>query len=248
LKDYFKIHLSQKNYIFNIELTLEELFSGITKKFAITRNIICKSCNGSGANTPSDVIYCNTCKGKGYSSNNPHAALFSISMCSSCLGKGKYIRNRCNACKGTKTVKDIQNIEVKIEQGMKDGQTIAFQGYGDETAYGQCGNIIFIIKEKPHQIFKRKGSTLLIKKTISLVDALSGFELTINSIDGKTLVIPVTDIIANGEEKILANKGMPIPSTNMRGYMNVQFTVEFPKNLSIEKKTKIKRIIIRRRY
>merc|ERR1711988_135771 len=51
------------------------------------------------------------------------------------------------------------------------------------------GDVIFILKEKPHDVFKRHGADLYIEKTISLVEALCGFTMEITKLDGRTLVI-----------------------------------------------------------
>lgn len=52
----------------------------------------------------------------------------------------------------------------------------------------QTGDLIFLVQEKAHPIFKRVGDTLILNKTISLQDALCGFEFAVPYLDGSDIV------------------------------------------------------------
>merc|ERR1711998_364026 len=80
----------------------------------------------------------------------------------------------------------------------------------EEIPDGEAGDVIFVLKEKEHDVFKRHGADLYIKKKISLVEALCGFSMQLTKLDGRTLVIktkpgqvtPVCtfDPFANGDD------------------------------------------------
>jgi DnaJ family protein B protein 4 len=64
--------------------------------------------------------------------------------------------------------------------------------------------MIFIIDEKPHPRFKRDGNDLVLQQRISLADALCGVELNIQTLDNRTLQIPLRDtVITPGMQKVV---------------------------------------------
>ena len=109
----------------------------------------------------------------------------------------------------------------------------------DETPKAETGDINFIIQEKDHDLFKRKGNDLLVNKTITLNQALCGFTWKIKHLDGRDLVIKskpgeVIKPEMNTKEalpfvKMLPDEGMPSKGNPfVRGNLYVMFRVEFP--------------------
>ena len=72
---------------------------------------------------------------------------------------------------------------------MEDGQKITFTGEGDQEPALEPGDIIIVLDEKEHPLFKRNGIDLIMKMQISLSEALTGFKKTIQTLDNRTLVI-----------------------------------------------------------
>jgi len=56
-----------------------------------------------------------------------------------------------------------KKIEIEIQKGMHDGENFIFESEGDEEPNITPGDVIFIIKQKQHDIFQRKGNDLWIK-------------------------------------------------------------------------------------
>jgi DnaJ-related protein SCJ1 len=48
-----------------LEVTLEELYSGKSIDFEVSKQIICPHCDGSGAKSSNDVVTCTGCQGQG---------------------------------------------------------------------------------------------------------------------------------------------------------------------------------------
>merc|ERR1711988_1077256 len=103
------------------------------------------------------------------------------------------IQQQCPDCGGSgysfKTQKERQVLEVHIEPGMKHEEKIRFAGMSDEQPNAEPGDIVFVLQEKPHSVFKRKNSDLLIQKEITLMEALCGFEFLVTALDGRKLLI-----------------------------------------------------------
>lgn len=76
-------------------------------------------------------------------------------------------------------------LEVEIEQGMTDGQEVKFVAEGEPHLDGDPGDLILRIKTQPHPRFERRGDDLYTNVTISLQDALTGFTLDIDHLDGR---------------------------------------------------------------
>jgi hypothetical protein len=84
-------------------------------------------------------------------------------------------------------VKEV--LEVPVHKGAPSGHRITFQEKSDEHPGVTPGDVVFVLNEAPHAIFKRKGADLYVERSISLVEALCGFELEIKHLDGRTLIV-----------------------------------------------------------
>ncbi|XP_073054360.1 uncharacterized protein [Primulina eburnea] len=140
------------------------------------------------------------------------------------------------------TVEEVLAINVK--PGWKNGTKITFLEKGNHERGATPGDLIFVIDEKPHPIFKRDGNDLLIHQKISLLDALTGKNLNIKTLDGRELIVPISDIIRPGHEMVIQNEGMPVskePGKN--GNLRIKFDVKFPSRLTAEQKSDLRRIL-----
>ena len=85
--------------------------------------------------------------------------------CSACDGSGQAIKDkdRCKTCNGKKVVPERKVLEVHIDKGMEDGQRITFNGESDQQPGLPPGDIVIVIDEKEHPVFKRRGADLLME-------------------------------------------------------------------------------------
>jgi DnaJ homolog subfamily A member 2 len=80
-------------------------------------------------------------------------------------------------------------LEVYVEKGSPDGHKVIFYGKADEQPEVETGNIVFTLKTKEHPVFTRKNADLFVKKTITLGEALTGFEFELTQLDGRKLLV-----------------------------------------------------------
>lgn len=140
------------------------------------------------------------------------------------------------------TVEEILTIEIK--PGWKKGTKITFPEKGNEQRGLIPADLVFIIDEKPHTVFKRDGNDLVVTQKISLVEALTGYTAQITTLDGRNLTVPVNTIISPSYEEVIKGEGMPIPKEpSKKGNLRVKFNVKFPSRLTSEQKTGIKRLL-----
>jgi DnaJ-class molecular chaperone len=122
-------------------------------------------------------------------------------------------------------------IELEIKPGWKDGTKITYPGDGDQTPGLPPQDLVFVIKEQRHPRFAREGDDLCVEKTISLSQALTGFTLREETIDGKTVSKEIDDIVAPGTERRIPGEGMPRKGGG-RGDLVFRFKVKFPTSLT----------------
>ena len=145
--------------IHQLSVTLEELYKGTVRKLAVQKNVICDKCDGIGGKKDA-IETCNLCQGSGFQMHvqqlGPGMLHQVRTCCSQCKGQGKSIRpkDRCKQCGGKKTIRDRKIFEVYVDKGMVDGQKIVFADEGDQEPDKEPGDIVILLDEKEHEVFK----------------------------------------------------------------------------------------------
>ena len=225
-----------------MDVSLEDLYKGRTTKLAVTRNVICPKCDGTGSKSGKAPVQCPSCHGTGVRVTRRQSGMFiqqMQTMCPDCNGRGQTSdpNDRCEACLGKRVISERKVIEVVIEPGMRDGQKIVFEGESDQEPGVEPGDIIFILRTKPHDRFKRRGNDLVMHKEITLAEALTGVEFEFEHLDKRTVTAKSAphQIIRPDDIVSLPDMGMPIYRKPLTyGRMLVQFTVIFPTYQEIE--------------
>ncbi|KAI1904461.1 hypothetical protein AGOR_G00005880 [Albula goreensis] len=225
-----------KNVVHQLGVTLEEVYSGATRKLGLQKNVICEKCDGYGGKKGA-LEKCSNCKGRGVQIQvqqiGPGMIQQIQSMCPDCQGQGERFnsKDRCKNCNGHKVERKKKILEVHIDKGMKDGQKITFHGEGDQEPGLEPGDVIIVLDQKDHPVFQRQGDNLIMKMEIKLVEALCGFKKTIRTLDDRVLIItsPAGQVIKHNDIKCVQGEGMPLHRDPYeRGQLIVQFIVEFP--------------------
>ncbi|KAL6956708.1 hypothetical protein U1Q18_013562 [Sarracenia purpurea var. burkii] len=156
--------------------------------------------------------------------------------------KMKISRDVIDASGRPSTVEEILTIEIK--PGWKKGTKITFPEKGNEQRGVIPSDLVFIIDEKPHSVYKRDGNDLVATQKISLVEALTGYTAQLTTLDGRNLSVPINAIISPTYEEVVKGEGMPIPKEpSKKGNLRIKFNIKFPTRLTSEQKTGIKRLL-----
>lgn len=232
-----------EDVVHHLQISLEDLYNGKTKKIALTKDVLCTSCSGSGAKKGVNPKSCNGCDGQGVKlvvkPIGPGMVQQMQVVCPDCRGKGEILKDsdKCTQCRGEKVEKVKKTLEVFIDKGMQNGNKITFAGESDEAPGMEPGDFIFVIVQKPHATFQRSGNDLTIEKTITLQEALCGFKFTIPHLDGRVLVVESApgEIIKPNDIRSIEGEGMPIRGNPLKkGKLYVEFKIEFPKQNSLK--------------
>ena len=223
----------------SITLTFEEAVFGVEKEIEITRDEVCTTCRGSGAEPGTSPMRCNTCGGRGEVRQTRQTFLGSmvqVITCPSCNGSGEVISSPCKTCKGRglerRTVKKV----VPIPAGVDNGTQIRLSGEGQPGVNGgPHGNLYVEIRVKEHQFFRRKNDDILLDLNINVAQAVLGAEIEVPTIDGPhKLNIPAGT--QPGKIFRLKGKGVANVRGGGRGDQLVIVNVDIPARLTAEQR------------
>lgn len=150
----------------------------------------------------------------------------------------------CDQCPNVKYEREGYFITVDIEKGMQDGQEVNFYEDGEPKIDGEAGDLKFRIRTAPHDRFKRQGNDLHMTVTITLVQALVGFEKNIKHLDEHLVDISSKGITKPKEVRKFKGEGMPLHFSTKKGDLYVTFEVLFPNSITEDQKTKIREILV----
>ena len=228
----------------NVILTFEEAAHGCAKKVTLNRQQTCPDCGGNGCAPGSSPETCTECGGRGYvvtQQRTPFGVMQSQQPCPHCGGRGTIIKNPCKTCRGTGKTSARKTLEVKIPAGIDDDQNIALRGQGDAgTNGGPAGDLLIVVSVRPHEIFRREGTSVLCEAPITFTQAVLGAELEIPTIDGK-VKYTIPEGTQSGTTFRLKGKGIPGLNGRGRGDQYVTVYIETPRNLNREQKEALKK-------
>ncbi|VAX36922.1 Chaperone protein DnaJ [hydrothermal vent metagenome] len=218
---------------YEVDITLEEAYSGIAKSIKIPRNEHCKHCDGSGSKPGSQMQTCTTCNGKGQVIVS--SGFFRMQQaCSACGGKGQMITEYCPKCHGKGAVKATRKIEVNIPAGVDNSSRLRVQNEG-EIGSGGAGDLYLYIHVLPHDVFQREENDLHMQLPVSFVTAALGGEVDVPTIEGNvSMKIPAGT--QSGRVFRLKGKGMPDLRSGVCADQYVRVMLQVPKRLSDQQK------------
>eukprot|EP01080_Neovahlkampfia_damariscottae_P009783 gene9783-2109_t len=241
-----------KDVVRALKVSLDELYNGAERKIKITRSRNCLNCSGTGSTSEDGVKKCDSCKGLGRKTQLRRVGPGFVQQvqvaCEDCKGQGETINPEflCGDCKGKKIYQEEKVLNIYIDKGMRENQKFTFSGEADEQPGIIPGDIVFVLQEKPHELFERDGRNLYMKKKISLVEALTGCQFVLKHLDGRSIIVntPKDAVIKPYQFKMVEGEGMPtFRDPFSKGNLYVNFEIEFPEDLSKSDISKLKSLL-----
>jgi molecular chaperone DnaJ len=217
---------------YNMEITLEEAFSGKTAQINIPVAVTCETCSGTGAKAGTKPKTCSMCGGAGRV--RQAQGFFTLERtCPGCQGRGQMIETPCSSCSGQGRVQKERTLSVNIPPGVEDGTRIRLAGEGEAGVQGgPAGDLYIFLSIAAHQFFQRDGADLHCRVPVSMVTAALGGDFEVPTIDGAVTRVKVPAGTQTGRRFRLQSKGMPVLRTRQTGDMYVQVVVETPQALT----------------
>ena len=221
---------------YDMEITLEEAFSGKKADVRVPTSVSCQTCAGSGAEDPDATAVCGTCSG--YGKVGSRQGFFSMEQtCPACGGAGRVVRNPCTVCSGAGRVHRETTLSVTIPPGIEDGMRIRLAGKGEAGVRGApAGDLYIIVSIEQHPFFQCDGSTVYCRVPISITSAALGRDIEIPTIEGTRARIAIPPGTQTGRQFRLRGKGMTHVRGARRGDMIIETVVETPVNLNARQK------------
>ncbi|MFA6322646.1 MAG: molecular chaperone DnaJ [Candidatus Buchananbacteria bacterium] len=224
----------------DITLSFSEAAFGAEKSVTLNKDAVCQHCQGSKAEPGSKNITCKTCGGSGQIVRNIGFGIGLPSVCPDCQGQGSKAEKECTVCRGQGVEKKTEIINIKIPEGIDNGQTIRVSGKGHGAAKnGQAGDLYLKIKVSSDPRFKRQGFDIHTQTEISFTIAALGGKIEIETLAGK-LWLKIPDGTQSGKVFRLKNRGVPILNGRGRGDQLVEVIVKTPTKLNRKQKELLK--------
>jgi len=215
----------------DVTLTLEEAARGVTKDLSFRRHAPCEPCGGSGAAPGSQPTTCATCGGRGQVIQS-NGILRMQTACPSCRGSGKSIGQPCAECRGKGLVSEKATLTVDIPAGVDNGMRVRLQGEGEASPDGgPRGDCYCFITVRPHELFRREGSNLVLQLPISYTQAALGADIEVPTLEGRS-PLRIEPGTQSGDVFRVPGRGIVQPGRRQPGDLLVQTVIEVPKKLS----------------
>lgn len=221
----------------NVNLTLEEIFSGTTKKYKFERDAKCHACHGHGG---FDLTDCQTCQGQGVFMHIIRTPLGDFAhpiLCQDCNGVGHKVGKECSDCKGSGLERVEETIDLEVPHGIADGTEFQFRGAGNAVKNGEYGDLIIKVTETNHKVFKRTSAgDLQMTLKLTYPQLVLGDKIEIETIDGGKIRITIPEHSDVGTNLRVQNKGMKPYKSDTRGDLIVTLGISIPKQIGASAK------------
>ncbi len=221
---------------YDLSLTLEDVFRGVDKTLDLTRDVICPSCRGTGAEDGGSAE-CDVCKGSGQEVRehvSGATVIRQITTCRNCRGAGNVVKNRCNVCEGSGLVTEREEVEVNVPAGASTGHALRIRGKGEEGPETP-GDLYVVVHVQDHPLFERNGNDIYLAQDISATTAALGGDIHVPSLNGNVSVA-IPEGTQTGAMFRIEGEGLPSLDGSGMGSEFVMVKVITPTRLTPEEK------------
>ena len=228
---------------YDLEISLEDAATGTSKHIILPRLDKCSKCDGTGAESKSDVVDCQQCSGSGTyrrTQRTPFGIFSTTTTCPKCKGQGKHIKNECAVCDGTGVVKKTRKIEINVPEGSETGTNLRLVGEGEAGEKGaESGDLYVIVHVKEHDVFERHGDDIYAKTDLPFTIAAIGGEIDVPTLKGKAKLKIPSGTQSNTVFR-MKSKGIPHLHGPGSGDENIEVIISVPEKLSKKQKELLK--------
>lgn len=228
-----------------LNLTLNEIATGVEKKIKVQRLEPCPACAGSGAAAGSKPTTCRTCQGKGQVrqvNRTIFGQFVNVTNCPTCGGEGQTIDRPCQECHGEGRTRREVTLQVKIPAGVSEGNYLTLHEQGETGPHGgERGDLHVVIGEQPHPQLQRRGDNLFIQIPISVTQAALGDTIKVPALTGEESV-RIESGTQSGRVYSLSGRGLPRLNSSRKGDLLVQVIVWTPTRLSRQAKDLLRQL------
>lgn len=225
-----------ESLIYNLNISFMEAVKGCNKVIKLNVEEVCEHCKGNGSKDGNSFTTCPDCKGTGKVYTSLGGFFNMQTTCSRCNGTGKIIKEKCSHCNGLGYHVKTKEIDVKIPEGINDGERIVLRGLGKRGINGGPNGDVYIqINVGAHDIFERINDDIIMELPISAIEATLGTKVSIPTVSGE-IELDIPSGSQHGTKLRLKNKGVKNVRYNSYGDQYVIVKIIIPKKISKEEK------------
>jgi molecular chaperone DnaJ len=229
----------------DLQLTLAEVATGVTKEIKIKLLDPCDRCGGAGAEPGTKPTRCSTCGGQGEvrrSQRSFFGQFVSVAPCPSCGGEGVMIASPCRTCRGEGRQRGEHSIPINIPAGVSTGQYMHLRGVGNAGARGgPRGDLVVLFDVEDDERFERDGEDLYTEVLLTFPQVVRGADVEVAGIAG-----PITLHIPSGTQSgqifQLRGRGLPRVNASGTGDLHVRVQLWTPTDLTSDEKRVIEEL------
>jgi molecular chaperone DnaJ len=229
-----------------VDLTLEEVVTGVQRQLEVDVARACDTCGGVGSADGAVPARCAACGGAGQVQRVVRTAfgqLATAAPCAACQGTGRAVADPCPACRGEGRLPTKRTLDVEIPAGLEDGDRIPIRGEGEAGRQGAPpGDLYVQISVAPHEVYERRGRDLVAEVTVPVTQAALGGTLTVPTLDGVDVEVPVPAGTQSGDVLSVRRAGLPVRGGGRRGDLRLVVRVQVPTGLDPEQRSLLERL------
>lgn len=223
-----------------VELTLDEVVTGVHREIEVDVARACDTCGGAGSADGQQPVRCASCGGAGQVQRVVRTAfgqLATAAPCPACDGTGRTVPDPCPDCRGEGRRPTKRTLGVDVPAGLEDGDRIPIRGEGEAGRNGApAGDLYLQVDVAPHDLFERDGRDLVAHARIPVTQAALGGTLTVPTVDGDEVEVPVPAGTQPGDVLVVKRAGLPVRGGGRRGDLRLVTEVEVPTGLDAEQR------------
>lgn len=219
------------DFAMELKLEFKEAIFGCKKDIKITYKVACRDCGGSGA---SKRGACPQCHGHGELRVRQGFMTFA-QTCPSCQGSGEVLIEKCSKCGGEGYESKEEKLEIKIPEGVDNGNQIRVSGKGNADKNGNRGDLYLRLNVKEDDHFVRDGENLYVEVPVFFTSMVLGTKITIPS-PHKELELTIPPNSRDKQQFIFDRCGVKSLRGDDYGDLIVQLQIVYPSKLTKEQK------------
>ena len=222
---------------YNLNITLEQAFSGCEEEIVIPTTKNCEKCHGHGTKDGKEAPICQTCQGRGKIRTSQGGFFVVETPCPRCHGSGRAVIEPCEECKAAGQIKINKKLKIKLKAGVQTNMRVRVAGEGLAGVHGgENGDLYVGVYVQPHKLYERNGDDLYTAVPISAATAILGGTVEIPGIDGKKLSVKIQSGTQNDTLIKVKGEGMHLYDSDKRGDLFVSTKVIIPTKLNAKQK------------
>jgi molecular chaperone DnaJ len=228
-----------------VELTLQEVATGVQKTFSAKLLDPCDKCEGSGAEAGTKAQRCNTCGGSGEvrrAQRSFFGQFVSVAPCPTCAGEGTVIAAPCKKCRGEGRLRGDHQIPVQIPPGVATGQYMTLRGLGNAGPRGgPRGDVLVVFDVADDPRFERDGEDLYCEVLVSYPQLVLGADVEVPAVTN-TVSLRIPPGTQSGQVFNLRGRGLPRVNASGVGDLHVRVQLWTPDSVSREEEALLRKL------